>query len=159
MKDWEDNLEKEMREILRQIIKNLMITSKINPQNTQVFGYEKIEITLPNGKRIIKEQRYPPTFNNYMSTIDKTTQTRQESQDFLSDVIKTANEVIVIAEVPTLDEKDISFHVENGKIKIFCRGQLIHEIEIEKEIDTSNIKKNFKNRILELRMPLKVQTK
>lgn len=158
MRDWENNLEKEIREILRQMLKNFMITPKFNPENTQVFGYEKIEIILPNGKKIIKEQGYP-TFNNYTSTMDKTTKTRQESQDFLSDVIKTANEVIVIAEVPTLDEKDVSFHVENGKVKIFCRGQLIHEIEIERDLDIKNIKKNFKNRILELRMPLKVKAK
>jgi len=161
LKDWEDNLDKEIKEIFRQMIKRLMITPEIEPKDIQVFGYEKIEIMLPNGKRIIKEQKYPPMLNdnNYASNIKEAIQPEQEAQKFLNDVIQTSNEVIIIAEVPTLDEKDVNFRLENKKVKIFCKGQLIHELEIEKDINTNNIKKKFKNRILELRIPLKTQNK
>jgi len=156
LKDWEYNLEKELRKILEKILENFMVTSEITPGETNFFEYRKIEITLPNGRKIIKEQKIPPTLNNLKTSTRKSVQAETEiTPNFLSDVIRTPNEVIVIAELPTLDEKDINLEVKNGVVRIFCKGQLVHELEAGRDIDTSSIKKDFKNRILELRIPLK----
>lgn len=159
MADWENPLEKEIRKILEKIIKNFTIISEISPEEAQFFGYERIEITLPSGKKIIKERRTPSINNNQpIANIVEESQPKQDTSNFLSDVIQTSNEVIVIAEVPTLDEKEVNFEVKNGVVRIFCNNELIHEIKLEKEVDLTSIKEKFKNRILELRIPLKQKT-
>lgn len=156
MKNWEYDLEKELRKILEKILKNFMVTSEITSGETDFFEYRKIEITLPNGGKIIKEQKIPPTLNDLKTSTRGNVQAETEvTPNFLSDVIRTPNEVIIIAELPTLDEKDISLEVKNGVVRIFCKGQLVHELEAGRDIDASSIKKDFKNRILELRIPLK----
>lgn len=159
MVDWEDPLEKEIRKILEKMIKNFTIISEIDPGEAQFFGYERIEITLPNGKKIIKERRTPSISNPPTLNAIKESQLEHGVSSFLSDVIQTPNEVIVIAEVPTLNERDVNFEIKDGTVRIFCNGEMIHEIKIENDVDPTSIKKEFKNRILELKIPLKKKSK
>lgn len=159
MVDWENPLEKEIRKILEKMIKNFTIIPETNPEETQLFGYERIEITLPNGKKIIKERKTPSINNRPTFNIIKERQLEQDTSSFLNDVIHTPNEIIVIAEVPTLDEKDVKVEIKNGIVRIYCNDELIHEIKLEKDVDLTSIKKEFKNRILELKIPLKRKSK
>ncbi|GEM_PF-5112511 len=78
-----------------------------------------------------------------------------ENDSLLLDVIEMNNEVVVVAEVPTTDKESIRVEPHEGAIRIYCDGRLIHETQLPQDIDTSKMQVNFKNRVVEVRIPKK----
>ena len=94
------------------------------------------------------------------------------------DVIDRENEVVVKAELPGVDKKDLDISVTNNTVTIkgktsheekeekgdyyrceISRGEYSRTLALPAEVDESNAKANFKDGILELTLPKKEKAK
>jgi len=76
----------------------------------------------------------------------------------LTAINKTKKEVIITAELPGVEEKDIKLKIEPHKVVIDvpnAENQFYKEIKLKEKVDTKNFKKTFKNGILELVLKIK----
>jgi len=94
------------------------------------------------------------------------------------DIYETENELVVKADLPDVNEKDLDVHVENNMLTI--RGERKFEQKVKEEnylriertygsfsrsfslpntVSTENIKAEYKNGVLTVEMPKKAETK
>lgn len=71
----------------------------------------------------------------------------------LVDVFDEGDEVLVIAEMPGVDEKDISVKVTGAELKIITKGefQYAKEVELPVKVKQKPLRKTYRNGLLELR--------
>jgi len=93
------------------------------------------------------------------------------------DLIENDNEYRIVAEIPGIDREDIALKVENGVLTISgerkhssdddksliwserFHGRFSRSFRLEESIDAGKISAEYKNGILEVRLPLKEETK
>lgn len=74
-----------------------------------------------------------------------------QAREPLVDINKTDKEIIVTAELPGVEEKDLDLKVEKNKLIIKARPDKFYkEIALEENIDTKKFKTSFKNGVLEV---------
>ncbi|RLG40389.1 MAG: Hsp20/alpha crystallin family protein, partial [Thermoproteota archaeon] len=69
------------------------------------------------------------------------------------DVLDFGKEIVVIAEMPGVEEKDINISVDGRRLRI-KGGQYSKTIDLPAKVDTS-VRKSYKNGILEIRLKKK----
>ncbi len=80
-----------------------------------------------------------------------------DEREPLIDVFKTDNEVMIMAEVPGADEKDIHITKTDGELEIIIdseKRQYYKRLKLPADVDLAKMKKNYKNGVLELRFQL-----
>jgi HSP20 family protein len=105
-------------------------------------------------------------------TIDKTERTRS-GRVFVpaTDIIETENEILLMADMPGVDEKCINITLENNQLTIegsvtkqnpvehqlvyteYERGDFYRAFTLNDMIDREKIKANYKNGVLQLTLP------
>ncbi len=104
--------------------------------------------------------------------LKKSSEETREKERFLSpavDIYETEDKLIVLADMPGVDKKDIDVKVDNniltikGKSKEFFRGDLIYkefdlfnyyrQFELNEEVDQNKIKGELKHGVLTITLP------
>ncbi|MGB9719372.1 MAG: archaeal heat shock protein Hsp20 [Candidatus Anstonellales archaeon] len=102
----------------------------------------------PDGRPVIKE------FGNIKPGEKKITEEREP----LVDVMREGNEIVVIAEVPGVEKEDIKISGEADRLEIKVdapQRKYRKELTLPAEVVHKKAKINYKNGILEVRLPVK----
>ncbi|VVB50507.1 Small heat shock protein HSP16.5 [uncultured archaeon] len=151
MEDEFKRMEEEMNKIIGEASKG---NAKIMQGKPIVYGFSmKVG---PDGKPRIEEFGNAPVRS--LPNADVTAGQREP----LVDVIDGAEEITVIAELPGVDKKDIRLEADDDilSIRVDTAGRkYAKEIELPAEVDVENVKANYKNGILEVKLARKEPAK
>ncbi len=83
--------------------------------------------------------------------------TQVTSQDTLVDLIENPDELLVIVEVPAANKDDIKLNLteENLEIRVDSPVMFYKVVKLPCEVDCDNVKADFRNRILEIKLKKK----
>ncbi|MBN2478106.1 Hsp20/alpha crystallin family protein [Candidatus Micrarchaeota archaeon] len=151
------NLFKEMEEMQEKMMKDFAdfedfekMMEKGKPGKMAVRGVS-IKIG-PDGKPVIREFGNIPPQRKAVKEID------EGEREPLVDVVEGEKEVIVVAEVPGVTKQDITLKGDSKKLEIDVDGKkrnYYKKIEFKKAVDYKKKKMEYKNGILEVRIPVK----
>jgi len=102
----------------------------------------------PDGKPVVKE------FGDIRPREKKITEEREP----LVEVVRDGNELVVVAEVPGVEKEDIKLNWKNDslEIKVETAGRKYYKkLSLPAKVDYKKAKINYKNGILEVRLPVK----
>ncbi len=117
-----------------------------------VFG---LSVSLgPDGRPILKE------FGNVKSTSLKPV--FSEEREPLTDIYEEGGDLVILAEVPGVDEEDIVLNISEGalEIKVDAPNRKYHKlVDISHPVYTAITKTKYKNGVLEVRLRKKARKK
>ena len=161
MRDIEEMMEKEFKELKTRIPKDLVRERRLPDGSTMhewgpfVYGYS---MTVgQDGKPKIREfgnvkpSRKPEAFGFSKPSIDI-----KEEREPLIDVISTDNEVKIVAELPGVEKEDIKLHGTEDTLTISVDTQkrrYFKEVDVPAKIDPKKAKTGYKNGVLEVKVP------
>ena len=167
MRNMEEMMEKEFRELKPRIPKDLVRERKLSDGSTIhewgpfVYGYS---MTVgPDGKPKIREfgnikpSRKPEGLGFTSPIIDI-----KEEREPLVDVYSTNGEIKVLAELPGVEKEDIKLHGTENSLTISVdtpQRKYYKEAKLPVKVDSKQAKSSYKNGILEITMPKKKEEK
>ncbi len=115
------------------------------------YGYS---ITIgPNGKPKIKEfgNLMKPSLNDKIQSSQRLfNRSKSDEKDSLVDVFTRNEDVKVIAEIPRIEESDISVRCTEDSILILVQNEEKKRIKLSVKVDPNNYKFKYQNGILEI---------
>jgi len=161
IKDMEEMMEKEFKEIQTRVPKDLVRERKLPDGSTTrewgpfVYGYS---MTIgPDGKPKIREfgnvkpSLKPEAFGLARPSLDV-----KEEREPLVDVISTNGEIKVVAELPGVEKEDIKLHGTEDTLTISVdtpKRRYFKEVEMPAKINPIEAKTQYKNGVLEVTIP------
>jgi HSP20 family protein len=151
--DMEKKMEEDFKEFTSRIPKDYVRERKLPDGSTTrewgpfVYGYS-VKIG-PDGKPDIRE------FGNVKPTPRGLPQV-QEEREPLVDVVETAGEVHVVAELPGVDKKDISLSGTDDSLTIAVdspQRKYYKEVKLPAKVKVKEAKTGYKNGVLEVTFP------
>ena len=156
LKEMERAFSEQFKELEKELPKNLVRESKAPDGSTRkeigpiVYGYS---VTIgPDGKPVVRE------FGNVRKGPGTPWKEIQDKREPLVDVVSSATDVRVIAEVPGVNKEDISVTVDEKSMTISVDTEdrsYYKELELPGIVDPKGAKSSYNNGILEVTLPLK----
>ncbi len=121
--------------------------------NTKVYGFSMR--VGPDGKPVVRE------FGNWKPGVEirgpkEAVKALEEGERSpLIDVIDDKNEVVVIAEVPGVEKREIDLHATKSELEISVENperRYYRKVELPKEVIPESAKASYKNGVLEVRL-------
>ncbi|MGQ4913152.1 MAG: archaeal heat shock protein Hsp20 [Candidatus Asgardarchaeia archaeon] len=107
----------------------------------------------PDGKPIIREFGNVPKKEMMKEVPDKEGAAFGPVREPLIDIIDTDDEITVVAEVPGVEKDEIDIEAEGKTLIIKASDKYYKELELPTEVIPEKAKANYKNGILEVKLP------
>ncbi len=140
-------IEKEMRKMMK-IVERMMHDLENSPPGKPVIHGIRIKIG-PDGVPRVEE------FGNVRMEGEKPRVV--DYREPLVDVIKRERDVIVTAELPGVEKKDVQVKVRGNKLYLDAKGMFRYRkvVKLPAAVDARAARATFKNGILEVTLPIK----
>ncbi|MDG6900819.1 MAG: Hsp20/alpha crystallin family protein [Nitrososphaerota archaeon] len=159
MREMERAFSEQFKQYEKEFPKNLVRESKTPDGGVKkeigpiVYGYS---VTIgPDGKPVVRE------FGNVRSGEGKPWKAIQDKREPLVDVVSSAKEVRVIAEMPGVKKEDIEVTVNEKSIVISVESSdrgYHKELDLPGVVDPKGARSTYNNGILEVTIPLKTSS-
>ena len=156
MREMERAFSEQFKDLERELPKNLVRESKTPEGGVKkeigpiVYGYS---VTIgPDGKPVVRE------FGNVRRGEGKPWNSIQDKREPLVDVVSSAKEVRVIAEMPGVKKEDINVKVSEKSVVLSVDSEdrgYYKELDLPGIVDPKGARSAYNNGILEVTIPLK----